>query len=115
MKVDVNVMKHVAFTDLVRVHVIEDRPGHVSVEFECLEKGMQVEFDTGSLKELNARINEKIQSFAHSDIPNAKIKEYVSEFVTRMAEALHKNGLVEINPIPDAADDPYADLRNLHK
>jgi len=109
IKPKINIMQNVSFLDLVQIRVFQTTPENIQVTFECIEKNKNVVFDEKALKEMNYKINEKVIGMNAKD---PKVKEYINEFVAKLAEALYKNGLVEIVEATEAKTDPYGDLRN---
>jgi flagella basal body P-ring formation protein FlgA len=106
-----DIMKHVSILDQIRIFVFQNTPENFEVTFECLDETKNVVVDQKALKELNGQITERTKNLSAKDPRSAK---YIEEFVARMLEALHKNGLVEIVDITENKQDPYADLRKQH-
>ena len=107
------IMKHVDILELIRIHVfrIPNTP-KFEVEIECIERDKNLVFDEDALRVMNHKITEKAAQFEARD-PRAK--NYIEEFVARLTSELHRNGLVELEEVPESAPDPYADMRRKYK
>lgn len=109
----IDILKNVEFLDLVRIHVLRGHPvpGDLypfRVEFEPLDKSKRVVFDESEFRTMNQVLSEKATQFHPND---PRFKGYIEEFAGRLASELYRNGLAELEEIPDAPSDPYADLR----
>lgn len=116
MKKKVEIMNHVDIAELVKVHVYRPnvyKPGILNVSLEPLEEGKRVIIDEDAKKTLDRVLTEKCQEF--EDARDPKVAKYIEEFVSRMIIEWHRNGLMIIEDIPDAPDDPYAAARNKFK
>lgn len=112
-----NPLKHVDILDLVVVNIFKGKPSlqdpnPIVVAIDPIDPEKRVVFDPDALKVLNNKLTEKIRG---SDSTNPNTIQYVKEFAGKMVSALYKNGLVLIEDIPDAAEDPYAAARKMHK
>lgn len=103
-----NPLKHIDILDLVTIDLyhtgVATMPGHVSVSFTPLEVTKRVIFDESAKKVLEEKILERA---ANKDLKDPKIANYIKEFAGRMLSELYKNGLVLLEEIPDAPNDPY--------
>lgn len=112
-----NILKHVDILDLVVVNIFKGKaslhdPNPIVVSVDPIDPAKRVVFDPDALKVLNDKLTEKIRG---SDSTNPNTIQYVKEFAGKMISALYKNGLVIIEDMPEAADDPYAAARKMHK
>lgn len=107
------IMKHVDILELIRVHVFRvPNTARFEVEIESIDKNKNVVFDEDALRIMNQKITEKAAQFEARD-PRAK--HYIEEYVARLTGELHRNGLMELEEVPDEASDPYADLRKRYR
>jgi hypothetical protein len=108
----VTILKHVDVLDLIKVEVFTPniyKPGDIQVDLVALEKDKRVVIDDSALKSLNQTLYERCQQF--EDARDPKVKEYIKEFVGRMCSEWHRNGLLEIEDIPEGVTDHYEDAR----
>jgi hypothetical protein len=105
-----DILKKVDILDRIKLRVVEVAPGHFGVAVEALEKNKNVIFDTDALKILNEQVTHRARSMNSRD-PNTR--GFIEEFVGRMISEMYRVGLVELEDIKDAPDDPYRDLRKL--
>lgn len=108
-----NILKNVDFLDLVRIHVYPGQPHPTDrhpfrIEFESVDKTKRVVFDESSIRKMNEILTEKASQFHPSD---PRVRGYLEEFAGRLASELYRNGLVELDDIPDAPDDPYTQAK----
>ena len=108
-----NILKHVEFLDLVRIHVYRAPPEKndkfpLRIEFEPLDKTKKIVFDETELKKMNEILTEKAQQFHPSD---PRLKMYIEEFAARVVTELYRSGLVELIENGDSPENPYAHLR----
>jgi hypothetical protein len=101
----------------VRIHVYKDAPSREDpvpyrIFVEAIEKGKRVVFDSDALRVFNHRLTENAQRF--DDGRDPRVKTYLEEFASKMISELARNGLIIIEDLPDASDDPYAAVRNMH-
>lgn len=113
MKKKTNLLDNVGFLDRVRIHVYPGKPNPgdnypFRVEFESLDNTKKVVFDESSLKRMNEILTEKASQFHPTD---PRLRGYIEEFVGRLTTELYRNGLVALEEIPDAPDDPYASVK----
>ena len=111
------ILKNVDILDLVRIHIFRGQPTKgdplpYRIEIQSIDESKRVIFDESALKVLNHRLTENVQKF--DDGRDPRVRDYIEEFVGRMLTELYRNGLVELEEIPDSPDDPYADVRNRH-
>lgn len=109
-----DIIKHVDILELIRIHVFRGEPSRKDplpymVEIEPLDKTKKIVFDEKALEVLNRKLTEKAQTFEDGRDP--RIKDYIQEFVGRMVSELARNGLVGLEDIGDAPEDPYAHIR----
>ena len=110
-----NILKHVDIADLININVVVPnitRPDVIQVDITALEEGKHVVIDTDALDTFNCILVEKCQQFDNARDP--KVKEYIKEFTHRMCQEWDSAGLIVIEDIPEAVDDPYAHLRRLN-
>ncbi len=102
--------------DLISVTVVRLPPASpqdlapISVELIPHEEGKQVVVDETALATLNANLSEKAKQL-ELDPRNPQTFSYLQEFVGRMVSELYRNGLVELEDVPEGADDPYHKVR----
>lgn len=106
----IDILKNVEFLDLVRIHVYKGQatredPFPFRVEFECLDKNKRVVFDASEFTRMNLILTEKSQQFHPAD---PRLKGYIEEFCGRLASELYRNGLCELEEVPEGKEDPYA-------
>jgi hypothetical protein len=107
-----NILKHVDILSLIEITLINPnpmRPGQFEVQIDAIEKEKQVVIDSGALRAFNNILYEKCQQF--DDARDPKVRTYIQEFVSRMCIEWHRNGLLIIEDIPEADEDPYAAVR----
>lgn len=112
-----NILKHVDILDLIVVNLFKGKPSlhdpnPIVVSVDPIDPSKRVVFDPDALRVLNDKLTEKIKG---SDSSNPNTIQYVKEFASKMISALYKNGLVIIEDIPEAAEDPYAAARKMHQ
>ena len=109
---DFEIMNHIDILDQIQIDVFRiPNTANFEVEISCLDRTKNVVFDEKALRVMNQKITEKAAQFEARD-PRAKT--YIEEFVGRLTSELFRNGLAEIEDIPDAVD-PYEDLRRRFK
>jgi len=114
-----NILNHVDILDLVEVKVFKGMPtmadpAPVRVMVEAKDRGKNVVFDPDALKTLNEKISEIVIG-RRLDIKDPNTFKYIEEYVARMVSSLYKNGLLILEDVPEASEDPYADLRKQYK
>jgi hypothetical protein len=87
-------------------------PKDIEVNLEAVEKGKHVVVDADALKTLNGLLTNKCKEFEARD---PKTKTYIKEFVAKMCSEWHRHGLLVIENIPDAEEDPYAAVRKQYE
>jgi len=102
-----NIMKKVDILDLINIEISVDAMGHLHVDFVSLDMAKQVIIDTQAMEVLNKTLTEKVVGKSPKD-PN--VIGYVKEFVGKMVSELYRNGLILLEDIPEAHDDPYYGL-----
>lgn len=112
-----NILKHVDLLDLITVNIFRGQatvgdPNPYVISVVPLDQTKRVVFDADALKALNNKLTEKIHGKNPSD-PNTI--SYMKEFASRMISELYRNGLVLLEDIPDAKDDPYEQARKMFK
>ena len=103
-----SVINHVDILELIKIIVFRPniyQAGAFQVELEALEKGKRVVVDEDELVKLNEILTHKSQQF--DDARDPKITKYIEEFVARMCSEWHRMGLLMLEDIPNAPDDPY--------
>lgn len=105
-----DIMKHVDILDLVEVVIVVDNYGSMSIDFLCREPNKRVVIDENAKIKIERDIASKLVGKSKND-ENAL--GYAKEFAGKMLSALYQNGLVELEDIPEAPDDPYKSLRNV--
>lgn len=110
MSKKVDILKNVDFLDLVRIHVYKGQPVPgdpfpYRIEFECVDPTKRVVFDAHEFSKMNVILTEKAQQFHPAD---PRFKGYIEEFCARLASELYRNGLCELEDIPEGKEDPYA-------
>lgn len=108
-----NILANVDILDLVVINVFKGTPtlqdpSPFVVTVDPLDQTKKVVFDPSALKVLNDKLTEKI---AGSDAKDLNTVGFIKEFAGKMISGLYKNGLVIIEDIPDAVDDPYAEAK----
>ena len=112
------ILKNVDILDLTRTHIYM---GHTSKEdplpykvfIEALDPTKKVVFDESALQILNNKVTERVQQFDNGRDP--RVVNYIKEFVGRMLTELYRNGLVELEDIPEGSDDPYMEVKKQFK
>jgi hypothetical protein len=97
--------------DLIKVRLIEPKPGFIQAMFECVDRTKNVVFDEKALAKLNEILADKVKGMEARD---PKVHTYIEEFLMRMVSELYKNGLVDIVEAKDSEEDPYAFARKLY-
>lgn len=110
------VMNQVDILDLVKIDVHKtmptpNDPAPIRVSIEALDKNKNVVFDADALRVFNRRISEEVIK-RELDIKDPVTFRYIEELVGRMLSELYKNGLVALDDVSDAPEDPYKDVRN---
>lgn len=108
------ILKNVDILDLTRIHIYLGQPTRedplpYKVFIEAVDQTKKVVFDEDALKILNQKITDRVQQF--DDGRDPRVVDYVKEFVGRMLTELYRNGLVELEDIPEGSDDPYAEVK----
>lgn len=102
----------VSVADLVTLTVNHVGRGHMMVDIIPLDKSKRVVFDPDALKAMNEKIVEKVREF---DIRDPRAKQYIEEFVWRMLPEMDRCGLMVVEDIPEAPDDPYQAIRRKYE
>ena len=111
-----NIMDHVDVLDLIRINVIQPNimdKGAFQIDLVALAPDKRVIVDPDALAVLEARLLEKTQEF--KSIKDPRLVRYIKEFTGKMCSAWHRNGLLVLEDIPEASDDPYAAIRSKYK
>lgn len=107
-----DILKHVDILDLITITVYNPNllnPREIQVDLKAIEEGKHVVVDEDSLVKLNEILTEKCKEF--KNIKDPKIRKYIEEFVGRMCSEWHRHGLLIIEDIPEAPEDPYEKIR----
>lgn len=107
-----DVMKHVDILELVKIDVYRPniyKPGEIAVKLIPFDKSKQVVVDPDELRQLEEKITEKCQQF--DDARDPRVGKYIEEFVGRICSDWHRMGLLLLEDIPDAPEDPYAEAK----
>lgn len=109
----VNILTNVDISDLITVNVYKGNPlpgdpCPLTVTVDPIDQTKRVVFDTDALKTMNAKLTEKIRG---SDPKNPNTAQYIKEYVTKMVSGFYKNGLLIIEDMPEAPDDPYKEAK----
>jgi len=109
------VMKNVDILDLVEIVVYQgtptrENPCPLLVHFEPNDKNKNIVFDPQALKTLNENITDRVREMSLS-LNDPNTIPYIKEFVGRMVSEMHRNGVVVLDDIGEASDDPYASVR----
>lgn len=102
-----DIMKHVDILDQIRIHVMHVGKGFINLQIETIDSSKRVVIDQAAKKTLEEEIIKKVAEQKWSETT----RNYIEEYAARMISSLHKNGLVEIDDLPDAPDDPYKHAR----
>jgi len=113
MKKKVDLLNNVDFLDRVRIHIYPGKPSPgdhypFRIEFQSLDESKRVIFDESALKKMNEVLTEKAGQFHPSD---PRVRGYLEEFAGRLAMELYRNGLADLEDLPDGPEDPYANIR----
>lgn len=102
--------------DLVNVTVVRLPPkgpqdlAPMSIEIIPHEENKMVIIDEKAMEVLNSKLTERSAQL-QLDPRNPQTFSYLQEFVGRMISELYRNGLLELENVPDAVSDQYAKVR----
>ena len=108
------IMNHVDILELIKISVFRPnvyRPGEFQVSLEALEKGKQVVVDENALKSLNEILTQKCKEF--DDARDPKVAKYIEEFVAKLCSDWHRIGLLVIDNMSEAPQDPYEKAKKM--
>ncbi len=107
-----DIMGKIDILDLVSINVTVDRFGHLFIDIACIEEGKQVVLS----EEISRALGEKATEVALGKSKNDEnVIGYIKEYTGKMLSEAYKNGLVEIEDIPDAKEDPYKKFRKVDR
>ena len=106
-----NILKNVDILDLVNIIVQRDYNstiGKFNISIVPLDETKRFYIDSFSKKVLEDKILERTSNLSVFD---DKTKFAIQEFAGRYISEIYKHELCGLEDIPEAKDDPYADLR----